>query len=693
MKKKKKYTKKELYELGGILNTLQPLLPALNLAVPGLGTGLSAAAGIGSGLLEDNTPAVPLKQTTNIYMKGGLLKKYNAPSHAKGGQLINSIGNPDPNGNAEIELQEAAVTDSKGDSYIFSDRLGTADKIKKIYSRMKGDDSISRKGRELSTKNLIKENEAMKAQMEQEMKYGGKYPNGGDIYSGGTLPEFTVVANKKNSKNSDEIKLLEYMQGVGLKKSVYDLWKEVGSPSIKEKDNVLAGSYDASKNEIEVPISGKYSRHGIQSILNQRAKKAGTSKIADPTLNVFLAETTHALQNKVSKDPNRRSKKAREEFKKYGERTYSMKGSEEHDAHEVIEPWVRQKYETMPNNSKVQYFKKYGGKYPLGGDLSKALMSILPQLSDYNLGNTAVSNPSYPDPSFDPVENRSVEDKRFLSGLSSMGALPNINLPLGKVSSTTAPGFTSLPTKTRATNTFDNQPYTEGDLNTTTKSELPLDKLGLGLKGLSFIGSAIDAFQKPAKEQPRLTDYNRGNRLVAGTGVSDDALQREIDLQTSKGLDINRQVSGNVGNYLSRAQNILSRAGSAKAQTAMQTKQYNDQLNLQKAARADGMAREDAAKLRETDVANLQNRAMKQDAVANLMTNINNLGTELTRQAAIKSQVANMNDMQKKDFLLKAAALNIQNPNFQIGSLSEIQKALDAGDYDAAIKAIVTFKQ
>jgi hypothetical protein len=455
MAKKRKTKKKEKYDLGGLLKKLQPLLPALNLAVPGLGSGLSMAAGVGSTLLEEE-PGSPLNQTTNIYMKGGLLKKYNAPSHAKGGQLINKLGNPDPNGKAEIELQEAAVTDPKGDSYIFSDRLGTADKIKKIYSRMKGNDSISRKGRELSTKNIIKENEILKEQ--QEMKYGGKYQNGG------ILPDLS----------------LDYL-----------------NPS------------------------------------------------------------------------------------------------------------------------------SYSGMLPV---------PLLPQ--------------STPTPS------------------------------LGKTPITETP-------------TYDNQL----SMSNEKKSQLPLDKLGLGLKGLGYLGSAIDAFQKPAKETPRLTDYNRGNRLVAGTGISDDALQSEIDLQTSKSLDINRSVSGNVGNYLSGAQNILSVAGRNKALTASQTKQYNDQLKLQKAARADIIARDDATKLREVDVANLQNKARSQDLVSKFMGDINNLGSELMRQGAIKSQLANMNEQQKKDFLLKAAALNIQNPNFQIGSLNEIQQALDTGDYESVIKAIVSFKK
>lgn len=470
-------------ELGGTLDTLKPLLPALNLLVPGLGTGASMAAGIGSSLLAKE-PGKPLKQTTDIYMKGGLLKKYNAPSHANGGQLINSLGNPDPNGKAEIELQEAGVTNPQGDTYVFSDKLGTADKVKRIFSRMKGEDGISRKGRELATNNLIKENEAMKAQVEQ-MKYGGKYP--------------------KKLGLGDLVPNLDYM--------------------------------DPSKYSGMLPVS--------------------------------------QLPGKDIK--------------------------------------------------------------PVQGMTGSMSMKPLEQL---------------PTKSFKPTQ--STYDSKFYN--------PSVSITTDQPSDT-------------------------------TKTPLPLDKLGLGLKGLSYIGSAIDAFQGAAKESPRLTDYNRGNRLVAGTGISDDALQSEINLQTSKALDTNRQVSGNVGNYLSRAQSILARAGRSKAQTAMQTKQYNDQLSMQKASRADNIARDNSGELRRIDQNNLANKARSQDMVANFIGNVNNLGSELMRQSAVKQQMANMTDMQKKDFILKAAALNIQNPNFQIGSLDEIQKALDAGNYEAAIKALVKFKE
>lgn len=534
MKNKKKLTKKQKKELERVLQkmnlggALKSLLPALDLVLPGVGTGASMAVGIGEQLLADKEPVRPLDQTTNIYMKGGILKKYNAPSHAKGGQLVDRNGNPNTkNPVAEIELEEAAVNSPTGDTYVFSDRLGTADRIRKIYNRMKGNDSISRRGRELATKKLIQENEQMKSQVERQMKWGGKYPLGGNV--------------------SDNISKL----------------RKEGYP----QDQAVAIAM-SKKNK-------KYLGDMLTKLVPDLTKLATQARVNSLVPNINTVNPARSAMSPFSPT-------------------------------------------TAPQSLPTKSFR-------VSRDNNVSMDNALENDKPYPWAKTDISTP--------PIDRQQAG-----------------------------------------------------------KTPLPLEQLGLGLKGLSFIGSAIDAFQRPATERPRLTDYSRGNRLMSGTGVSDDALQQQIDLQTNRALQTSRDVSGNVSSYLNRAQSILSRAGQNKALQALQTKQYNDQLSMRKAGRADVIGRENAAKMRETDVANLQNRAMRQDAIANLMQNVNNLGTELTRQQALKEQVANLSENQKKDFLLKAAALNIQNPNFQIGSLSEIQGALDAGDYESAIKAIVQYK-
>lgn len=173
------------------------------------------------------------------------------------------------------------------------------------------------------------------------------------IYSGGVLPEFTVIANKKGSDLDNEFRLMEYMQNQGLNKQVYDLWKMAGKPKLSEKDRDYAGTHSAEG--IELPTAGKFKRHALQGLINSRIRKAGTSKITDPTLNIFLSEIPHALQSQEVGE-EALSKRHAKDWKKYGEDTYYKKGTVEYDAHMVREPAVRKQYDNTINNKKVQHF-------------------------------------------------------------------------------------------------------------------------------------------------------------------------------------------------------------------------------------------------------------------------------------------------------------------------------------------------
>ena len=114
---------------------------------------------------------------------GGELKKYDAPSHENGGQLLDAQLNPSDTGMNEIEKQETAyVPDAKvKEPYVFSDSIGLGDKTfadmsKDIDKRYKQDNSINRKAKTFEMELLQKKNDAIKARVEKAMKlrYGGE---------------------------------------------------------------------------------------------------------------------------------------------------------------------------------------------------------------------------------------------------------------------------------------------------------------------------------------------------------------------------------------------------------------------------------------------------------------------------------------------------------------------------------------
>jgi len=163
--------KKNKYSFGaGLKKFLQTTAPIATMINPAIGAGMAA----GASFLPSDEQQMP-EATYKTLEKGGSLegfKQYNAPSHAQGGQTINNEGDLDMAGQNEIEKKENKITyfnlpDKAGEKYIFSDKLGTASKMKEIvnkYSKRKLITDTDRNGIEFEAKLLESENEAKKVQ-------------------------------------------------------------------------------------------------------------------------------------------------------------------------------------------------------------------------------------------------------------------------------------------------------------------------------------------------------------------------------------------------------------------------------------------------------------------------------------------------------------------------------------------------
>lgn len=170
---------------GGAIQTVAPLA---DLALPGLGTGLSLL-----GSLFDEERNKPEEVTYNKQLrKGGEVngfKQYNAPMHEQGGQLIGKDGEPNSNnGVAEIEGSENSfkyntLPEKAGHRYVFSDANGTSSIVRGVISKYKNKntdfDAPTRAAMEMEVKNVEQLNEAINTARQQvsnymQMRYGGK---------------------------------------------------------------------------------------------------------------------------------------------------------------------------------------------------------------------------------------------------------------------------------------------------------------------------------------------------------------------------------------------------------------------------------------------------------------------------------------------------------------------------------------
>jgi hypothetical protein len=129
-------------------------------------------------------PKVYNEDSREVFSQGGKLRghyKYDAPSHAQGGQTVNKDGIPMPDQSNEIEGKESKYTFSriKDGTYIYTPE--DTKKVDKIIKKYKDADSnsLSKNAMEIEMNRLAQNNEMRKKKLNQASTK--KYSEGGKI--------------------------------------------------------------------------------------------------------------------------------------------------------------------------------------------------------------------------------------------------------------------------------------------------------------------------------------------------------------------------------------------------------------------------------------------------------------------------------------------------------------------------------
>lgn len=329
---------------------------------------------------------------------------------------------------------------------------------------------------------------------------------------------------------------------------------------------------------------------------------------------------------------------------------------------------IEKKYSGKDMISKNTY-KKLMDELTMKNEIAKKLQeqtskSEVPQMPDGGvLGNTDLTN---------LINQRRVASgyKNVLGNLQS-GAFPILppmdTIPSGSINTLDNARINPLISQTAPKIPDITKPQSTTEVTPKTGlGSLDLGKVGGILKGVALAGSAIDAFQKPEQEQLRVPDFSKGDKAYTGLGTSFDPIRNEIVQQAKSGENQIMQSSGNFGQVMSRLNALQAGVGRNLANVGLQEKQYNDQIRMAKGQREDQKAGIVASEQIRKQTADSQNKAMRQDLIANLLQNVNNYGTEFMKQDVMMKQLISLDKQAQRDFLTQLSLLNIQNPNFQI---------------------------
>lgn len=687
------------------------------------------------GSKEEKTVSMQqLAASKNKKAYGGRLKQHNAPTHTFGGQTVDMNGNPsNSNAVAEIEGNENILVDPTGKNqpYVFSDRLGTAQEAARINRTMKGDNQIARNGRRLAFEALRAKNEKLKS-MAMGGSYG-KYQNGGPVTDPEVIPNpyrqsiqkgiYDSVMGMKPNMPASVLPDIDSINLPSFRTEPYEFINQMEENiSMFRKPSLRGTSWDNnsvpySGRKVYEPLTGikagnvkrKYNNTGEEALKNMSKPVIDQFGIVDTADDILYPKT----QPSVDRSKSRAGASKNIQYPSM-DKLGVIDTVDDINAPKA-EPFITSVTDRKGNNklSATRPEDLIPGirKVPVGPPpvssakkttVNKAKIPIKPTIAAPATTDSASGLPESPNSFWE------AQQSGLPFGTPASPLIPSLNMRggIGK----TNRNFQPLPTKNFIPDNIKstskpipfNRLLTDDKIGTGTEPTTEeaqvqnleggkkdfQSKLGSILKGIAYAGSGIDAFMPYEREKERQADFTKGDRLFSQTGASYQSLANEAIGQSNVARQTAATGSRNIGQFMNRQRAISSSTGRNLANISLQQKQYNDQLRMTRGQREDSKALSRQADQIRTQTATSQNRAKRQDLIANFLGNVNNLGTELQRQSYLKETTRDMNAAQKRQFLLDISTINVQNPNFQIADPKQFKAALDSNDLDKAMGLI-----
>jgi hypothetical protein len=379
------------------------------------------------------------------------------------------------------------------------------------------------------------------------------------------------------------------------------------------------------------------------------------------------------------------------------------------------EPYIYSDTLTDPNNPAMTFAeisKKIARKYKRNTDIDKRgkelEMRNLRKRNDIErekMGNTPVMRqggnpitPLYDEETYlSPITDvfGSLNEKQVPGQLPASGNLNNaMAFTMGapsRSSSSVAPlpikSFQAIsPTPKLSTN------IAEPSDDPITKKPFNFNTAAIIAKGAGFLGSVIDAAQKPEVEPVFENPYGQ-DAISTLENLSIDLTPaiNEVNLGANAAMESTRNIATNAGMLSTYANKIRSRAGRESANLRMQQEQGNNQLRSQEASAKLNLGQaERMESIRSADV-NAQNRATSRGFARQALAELTQLGTAANQYQYAQDLAANNKELARKTITEGLAILQAKYPNF--GLADDFMEKINDPNWSPNADDLIRFQQ
>lgn len=273
-----------------------------------------------------------------------------------------------------------------------------------------------------------------------------------------------------------------------------------------------------------------------------------------------------------------------------------------------------------------------------------------------------------------------------LGAVPNLPSLPDMQMPSYSFPARTEQGLDMLPTvnsgvQSQSNNTqlpdIDTMP--RYGLYPNTPEQTNLTDVAKLLKGVTLGKSLVDSLLPAEKENPILPNYTEADRYMQEAQADFTATRNNALSASNAASELNRNASGTFNQYRARETQRLNQQMQTLANISMEETLQNSRFNQVRGQYEAGKATDNANRLQQNRIDNLQNQAVKREFGRAFFENVSGFADMLNKEQYVRDVTQNNKELTQAAITEGMAILALKYPDINLAP-DYVQK-VKAGTY------------